>query len=66
MFVILCYCIIDIKIKISLTILIVMLHIAHKTNLLLDVTSLLNDEAKNIRVLFLHYQWNIICNNISL
>lgn len=43
-----------------------MLHIAHETNLLLDVTSLLNDEAKNIRVLFLHYQWNIICNNISL
>lgn len=43
-----------------------MLHIAHETNLLLDVASLLNDEAKNIRVLFLHYQWNIICNNISL
>lgn len=55
MFVILCYCIIDIKIKILLIILIVMLYIVYEINLFFDVILLLNDEVKNICVLFFYY-----------
>lgn len=49
MFVILCHCIIDTKITSTSTILIIMLYIAHGTDLLFCVTLLLKDKAKNIR-----------------
>lgn len=63
MFVILCYCIIVIII-ITFTILIVIIYIAQGTDLLLDVTLFLKEEAQKIRLLLLHYQWNIIYTTI--